>query len=132
MPELKIRHSFKHLLLTHWSKFKIILQDCPPLPPISLSTKIAQMGPIHRTKWPPELKIRNIFKQRPLLLNHWFEFKVISQLMFPIRHSTIIMFNFTKQMSQCMRFPTMWYVRPAKPQISLRICAVCSEPLLVA
>ena len=35
-------------------------------------------------------------------------------------------------MSQCMRFPTMWYVRPAKPQISLRICAVWSEPLLVA
>ena len=27
-------------------------------------------------------------------------------------------------MSQCMRFPTMWYVRPAKPQISLRIRAV--------
>ena len=26
--------------------------------------------------------------------------------------------------SQCMRFPTMWYVRPAKAQISLRICAV--------
>ena len=24
-------------------------------------------------------------------------------------------------MSQCMRFPTMWYVRPAKPQISLHI-----------
>ena len=35
-------------------------------------------------------------------------------------------------MSQCMRFPTMWYVRPAKPQISLRIRAVWSEPLLVA
>ena len=31
-----------------------------------------------------------------------------------------------------MRFPTMWYVRPAKPQISLRICTVWSEPLLVA
>ena len=29
-----------------------------------------------------------------------------------------------------MRFPTMWYKRPAKPQISLRIRAVCSEPLL--
>ena len=28
-------------------------------------------------------------------------------------------------------FPTMWYVWPAKPQISLRICAVWSEPLLV-
>ena len=31
-------------------------------------------------------------------------------------------------MSQCMRFPTMWYVRPAKAQTSLRICAVWSEP----
>ena len=31
-----------------------------------------------------------------------------------------------------MRFPTMWYVQPAKPQISLRICAVWLEPLLVA
>ena len=27
-------------------------------------------------------------------------------------------------MSRGMGFPTMWYVRPAKPQISLRICAV--------
>ena len=26
--------------------------------------------------------------------------------------------------SRDMRFPTMWYVRPAKLQISLRICAV--------
>ena len=30
-----------------------------------------------------------------------------------------------------LRFPTMWYVRSAKPQISLRIRAVWSEPLLV-
>ena len=30
-----------------------------------------------------------------------------------------------------MRFPTMWYVRPAKTQISLHISAVWSEPLLV-
>ena len=36
------------------------------------------------------------------------------------------------KLSQCMRFPTMWYVRPAKPQISLRIHTVWSEPLLVA
>ena len=34
--------------------------------------------------------------------------------------------------SQCMRFPTIYYVRPAKPQISLRIRASWSEPLLVA
>ena len=27
-------------------------------------------------------------------------------------------------MSRDMRFPTMWYERPLKPQISLRICAV--------
>ena len=31
-----------------------------------------------------------------------------------------------------MRFPTMWYVRPANSQISLRIRTVWSEPLLVA
>ena len=29
-----------------------------------------------------------------------------------------------KKSSQCMRFPTMGHVRPAKPQISLRIRAV--------
>ena len=29
-----------------------------------------------------------------------------------------------------MRLPTMWYVRPAKAQTSLRICADWSEPLL--
>ena len=29
-----------------------------------------------------------------------------------------------KQLSRDMRFPTMWYVRPAKPQTSLRIRAV--------
>ena len=37
-----------------------------------------------------------------------------------------------RDLSQCMRFPTIWYLRPAKPQISLRIRAVWSEPLLVA
>ena len=31
-----------------------------------------------------------------------------------------------------IRFPTKWYVRPAKAQTSLRICADWSEPLLVA
>ena len=29
-----------------------------------------------------------------------------------------------QHMSRDMRFQTMWYVRPAKPQISLRIRAV--------
>ena len=36
-----------------------------------------------------------------------------------------------RQLSQCMRFQTMWYMWPAKPQISLCICAVWSEPLLM-
>ena len=27
-------------------------------------------------------------------------------------------------MSHGVRFPTVWYVRPAKPQISLHICTV--------
>ena len=31
---------------------------------------------------------------------------------------------YENKISQCMRFPTIWYVRPAKPQISLRIRAV--------
>ena len=34
-------------------------------------------------------------------------------------------------MSRDMRFPTMWYVWWAEPQISLCICAAWSEPLLV-
>ena len=37
-----------------------------------------------------------------------------------------------QHLSRDMRFPTMRYVRLARPQISLRICAVWSEPLLVA
>ena len=36
------------------------------------------------------------------------------------------------KMSRGMGFLTVWYVRPAEPQISLRIRAVWSEPLLVA
>ena len=36
------------------------------------------------------------------------------------------------KMSRGMGFPSMWHVRPAKPQISLRIRTVWSEPLLVA
>ena len=40
--------------------------------------------------------------------------------------------NVLYQLSCCMMFPTMWHVRPAKAQIRLRICAVGSEPLLVA
>ena len=40
--------------------------------------------------------------------------------------------KFRYEMSLDMRFPTMWYVRPAKPQISLRVRTVWSEPLLVA
>ena len=35
-------------------------------------------------------------------------------------------------MSRGMGFPTMWYVRPAKPQISLRIRADWSKPLPVS
>ena len=35
-------------------------------------------------------------------------------------------------MSHDMGFPTMWYMRPTKSQISLRIRAGWSEPLLVA
>ena len=40
--------------------------------------------------------------------------------------------NNCMHMGREMRFPTMWYVRPAKAQTSLRIRADLSEPLLVA
>ena len=36
------------------------------------------MVPLHRTKEPPELQIRNIFK-RHLILNLWSKFKIVSQ-----------------------------------------------------
>ena len=35
-----------------------------------------------------------------------------------------ILIEVRQYMSHNMRFPTMWYVRPAEPQISLRICTV--------
>ena len=51
---------------------------------------------------------------------------------YTVFNSVYILFHTVlKDLSQCMRFPTMWYVRPAKPQISLRIRAVWPEPLLV-
>ena len=47
-------------------------------------------------------------------------------------HIEYPLYNTSYKISQCMRFPTMWYVRPANAQTSLRIRAVWSEPLLVA
>ena len=44
----------------------------------------------------------------------------------------ILSYSKNYHMSQCMRLSTMWFVRPAKPQISLRIRAALSETLLVA
>ena len=49
-----------------------------------------------------------------------------TQLCYGCHYTTIL------NMSRNMRFPTMWYVRPAKPQFSLHICTVWSVPLLVA
>ena len=43
----------------------------------------------------------------------------------------ILLKSKTVQMSRGMRFPTMWYVRPAKAQTSLRVRTVWSELLLV-
>ena len=45
-------------------------------------------------------------------------------------YNSVIMDLWVVSMSHDMRFP-MWYMRPAKPQISLRIRAVWSEHLLV-
>ena len=47
-------------------------------------------------------------------------------------HSLLMRNVLIVYVSHDMRFPTMWYARPAKAQTSLRICAVWSEPLLLA
>ena len=46
--------------------------------------------------------------------------------------SSTLIENACLQMSRDTRFPTMWYVRPAKAQNSLRIREYWSEPLLDA
>ena len=46
--------------------------------------------------------------------------------------SMYIIYTFIKPLSRENWFQTMWYMRPAKPQISLSIHAVWSEPFLVA
>ena len=47
------------------------------------------------------------------------------------RRMTVEIISWSKEQNWAVIFPTMWYVGPAKPQISLRIRAVWSEPLLV-
>ena len=47
-------------------------------------------------------------------------------------HTSRLACRFNRYLSLDMRFPTMWYVRPAKAQTSLRVRADWSEPLLVA
>ena len=79
---------------------------------------------------------RQLLKIRPLCLKQVLEFNwhvpthfdsecltILSEALHTTAHCDT---------SHCMRFPIMWYVRPAKPQISLRIRADWSEPLLVA
>ena len=70
---------------------------------------------------------------RPLSLSYWtneveaaFPSLPLVSPSYPMK----IYGNWLTCMSRDMWFPTMWYVRPAKPQISLRIRAVWSEALL--
>ena len=58
------------------------------------------------------------------ILDMWQE--PLNKLLFPNPKESLY------EMSQCMGFPTMRYVRPAKAEISLHIRAVWSEPLLAA
>ena len=51
----------------------------------------------------------------------------LAPLVWGSKHFPIQLINphkFHLQMSRDMRLPTMWHVRPARPQISLRIRAV--------
>ena len=53
-----------------------------------------------------------------------------AELFFLTSKIVLVILNYQKT-SRDMRFPSMWYVRPAKAQASLRKCAVWPEPLLV-
>ena len=71
--------------------------------------------------------------QTRMLFRHWIVSTLIGQCSWAgwsVSHSSTAMTSF--KLSLSMRFPTMWYVRPAKHQTSLRISAVWSEPLQVA
>ena len=63
-------------------------------------------------------------------LGHWLPMVCRWQQKFSI--AGMIFSHTMRYMSRDMRFPTMWYVRPAKAQTSLCIRAVWPEPLLVA
>ena len=43
---------------------------------------------------------------------------------YPMKYPFILILLLIKVMSHNIRFPTMWYVQPAKPQINLPIRAV--------
>ena len=59
---------------------------------------------------PGSAKLTALYNKVDLLLKGFSDFKLIV--------------DNQEEMSQCMRFPTMWNVRPATPQISLRIRAI--------
>ena len=61
-------------------------------------------------------------KRATILCTGSFVFTV--KKLFGYENRFICKINMYSYMSQCMRFPTMWYVRPAKAQTSLRIRAV--------
>ena len=56
----------------------------------------------------------------------------LNEMIYKLYHVLTKIQPWTQSVSHDMSFPTMWYVWPAKPQISLPIWAVWSEPLLVA
>ena len=60
--------------------------------------------------------------QMPILCLYVCMYVCMYVLCVRVKKYSVILFNY--YLSQCMRFPTIWYVRPAKPQTSLRIRAV--------
>ena len=67
-----------------------------------------------------------------IILFYYHVFKSLFNRSLSRFYSTYIYYN---NRSSCVNYVliiSMWYVRSAKPQISLRICTVWSEPLLVA
>ena len=64
-------------------------------------------------------KTKTIFRERNVIL-----FGNYSLWHLDIYNGPFQVYCIKPEMSQCLRFSTMWYVRPAKPQISLHMGAV--------
>ena len=109
------KYHFQHL--SRLQEIRMHALECLPLP-LSLSLSLYHLLSKFANSLGPE-DLRRLAKPNQghtgiPRINHVSERPTLR----PMPQNNII------NLSRDMRFPTMWYVGPAKPQISLRICTV--------